>query len=376
MSEATIFQPFECYGGLADLTSLDEDVRLLWQLPARYLAEALDPARRDAQESEALPSYVAFVKNAAFNAAVRHDDDAVAAVVFAGVPLLAYQACRLFALRMDATTGLPACDDKERLIVHDSPIALPSAPPHLDDLVHDAASAIHSFDESTPAINEDLASFMFDISMRYVAMHECMHFALGHARYCQRERGLDVFLDGTGDRGAMDPLISQTLEFIADRHTVAGLVVDLDQGRLFHEWSDKTPSFVRVDPSAWRRRVLFATLGVVSRLWRSHGSARFGDFSQPYPHPYERVCWMASSIGEIEGASAHHEAMLAFALTVGSLDRNFITAREDVPVLRRDIEIQDLTGFSSLNSGYDAVRGKALEIQKRLYRNYGPRYAT
>lgn len=374
MSDAPILDAFDRFGGIADLTAIDEDVGLLWQLPAWYLTTALEPARRTPEGSDALPSYVGFVKNGAFNAAIRHEDGAVAGALFAGVPLLAYEACRLFALRMDAATGLPACDTEGRLVIHSDRIVLSRAPLRLEKPVSELSAALRSFDDKTAAHNGDLASFMFDIAMRYVAMHECMHFALGHARYCQRERGLDIFLDGAVDGRAIDPLISQTLEFIADRHTVAGLAVDLDQGRLFHEWSKNAPDFVRVDPGAWKRRVLFATLGVVSRLWKSHASARFGDISQPYPHPYERVCWMISSLGEIEGASAHHEAMLAFALTVGSLDRNYLTSREDVPILSRDIDVENLTGFSSLNAGYNTVRQKATEIQRRIHHEYGPHY--
>jgi hypothetical protein len=371
-----IFRHFESYGGLADFSTLHDDVKLLWQLPARYLADALEPARlsRD-RPNEEFPSYVAYIKNGSFNAAIRHEQEIAAAGIFAGVPILAFQACRLFALRMDQTTGLPLCDSRERLIVFQDRIAVPLEWTGLTgEPSRNAWEEVNAFERATGTTNNELATFMFDIGMRYVAMHECMHFALGHARYCQINLGNDVFQDASDRRAALDPITSQTLEFIADRHVVSGLAVDLSQGRLYHEWSQRVPAFVAVAPEIWYRRILFSTLALISRLWANHGARTLGDLSQPYPHPYERVCWMLSGLSEIEGSALHHESALAFALSVGSLDRNYETSREDIPVLTRDAEIQDLTSFSALDHGYSVVRQRAVEIQKVLYEQYGAFY--
>jgi hypothetical protein len=235
---------------------------------------------------------------------------------------------------------------------------------------------VRRFEETTDLTNNELALLMFDVAMRYVAMHECMHFVLGHARFCQLTLGLDIFQDASERRRKLDPITSQTLEFIADRHVIAGLAVDLAQGRIFHEWSRNVPEAISVASDIWYRRVLFSTLALLSRLWVTHGTQSFADFSEPYPHPYERICWMLSGLAEMEGTRLHKESMLAFALTVGSLDRNFESAREDLPTITRDMEIQDLIGFSNLDHGYSVVRQRAIEIQKRLYVSYGPYYRT
>jgi hypothetical protein len=197
----------------------------------------------------------------------------------------------------------------------------------------------------------------------------------GHARFCQISIGLDTFVDGSTRRAALDPITSQTLEFIADRHTIAGLVTDLDQGRLFHEWSREVPDFIKVAPKIWRRRVLVTTLALISRLWTSHGAKTFGDLSNAYPHPYERLSWMVCGLSEMaKDKELAYEFDLSLAHSACSLDRNFATPRQDVPLIERDYEVFKLLGHSEIDHGYDVVRARAIEIQKKLYKEFGPYY--
>lgn len=370
-----ILRHFTSCGGIADFTELDDAVKLFWQLPARYLSDALNPARMSRERSdEEFPSFTAFIQNGSFNAAIRHEENAVAAGIFCGVPMVAFRACRLFALRMDLASGLPVRDEHDHLIIFGDRIILPSEWLSVTDPSREALEEIIRFEETTDQTNNELALFMFDIAMRYVAMHECMHFVLGHARFCQLNLGLDIFEDASERRAELDPITSQTLEFIADRHTISGLAKDLDHGRIFHEWSREAPPGIAVAPPVWRRRILFATLALISRLWAVRGAQTFADFTKPYPHPYERVCWMVSGLSEIEGPAVQQELMLAFALAVGALDRNYETSRQDVPALTRDIEMEAMSGFSSLNYGYSVVRERAIQLQKKLYEEYGPFY--
>src|ERR1700743_2838488 len=183
----TIFQHFDQYGGITDFTDIDESLRVIWRLAAEYLENSLPPARiPDLKPNERIPDRVCFVKNGTFNAAIRHEEGAVAAAVFAGVPMVAFKATRLFALRMDETTGLPLCDGKGRLVIIPDRIPLSTEWAGMNnDPSNQALNEINQFEEETDLKNNELATFMFDIAMRYVAMHECMHFVLGHARYCQ-----------------------------------------------------------------------------------------------------------------------------------------------------------------------------------------------
>lgn len=369
-----IFDYFKPLGEIADLSALHEDAKLIWQLPLRYLNDAISPARLSRScPDEEFPSYLAYIQNRQFNAAIRHEDGAVAAGICAGLPMIAFQACRLFAQRMDETTGLPRCDEQERLMIFDVPLTLPTEWDGYGILGSKAIMDLERFEESTSLDNNLLATFMFDIAMRYVAMHECMHFVLGHARFCQASLGLDYFEDGSQARCSIDSITNQTLEFIADRHTVAGLVVDIDEGRLFHDWSRELPDFVMVQPKVWKRRVLVATLTLIARLWGLHGAADFGNLSNSYPHPYERVCWMVCGLSEMSKDNAFsREFSLSLALSTCSLDRNFVTCRQDVPLIERDVVLQRVLGYSSIDHGYDVVRKRAVEIQHSLYKDFGP----
>jgi hypothetical protein len=316
---------------------------------------------------------VALVNNGSFNAAIRHDEGSVIAGIFIGVPFIALRICRLLALRLDLRTGLPVCDDQGRLILHKEKLHLPL---HWDigpNPREQALNDILAFEEQTSTHNNELALFMFDLVMRYVAMHESMHFVLGHARYCQSTLGMDVFEDAALRRKDLPPHVSQTLEFMADRHVVVGLTHDLAQGRIYHEWARQLPPGIEVEPAIWYRRILFVTLSVISRLWTAHGSRRFGDLSQPYPHPYERLCWMLSSLVELEGEGLAHEAMLALGLTMSTLDHNFDTPHRTQPDLEAHKRMMELTGISTLDEGYDNIRAEARRL-KFIFEQHAPFY--
>jgi len=366
---------FQRYGGVADFTGIDDDIRLFWQLPVRYLSDALEPARVSARESDrVLPSCVALVLNGGFNAVIRHESDAAIAGIFIGVPLIAFKACRLLALRLNPASGLPVRDENERLVVYPEKLTLPTSWQPGADPCGQALDDITAFEQATPLDNNELATFMFDIVMRYVAMHECMHFVLGHARFCQIELGMNAFEDGNERRRELGGHTSQAMEFISDRHVIAGLSHDLRQGRLYHEWSRQPPEGIAVETERWYRRILFVTMGLISRLWVLHGSASFGNLSQPYPHPYERLCWMHASLIEIEGEALARDTMEAVGLTMTTLDNNYRTPYRLQPDLQRDTRMLDLTGRSRLNEGYDNIRREALKLQHVLFETYGPFY--
>lgn len=362
------------FGGPADLTGLDDDIRLFWQLPVRYLVDSLEPARLSQGHPELeFPSYVALVQNGSFNAVIRHEREAVIAGIFIGVPFVALRVCRLLALRLDLATGLPLCDPDGRLVVHPEKIHLPTHWNIGPNPKQQALDDVLLFEEQTSTHNNELALFMFDLVMRYVAMHESMHFVLGHARYCQATLGLDVFEDAAPRRADLPPHTSQALEFMADRHVVVGLAHDLKAGRIYHEWSRELPPGIEVEPAVWYRRILFVTLSLVSRLWAAHGSRRFGDLSQPYPHPYERLCWMLSSLVELEGEGLAKEAMLALGLTMSTLDHNFETSYRVEPDIQADSRLKELMGFSRLDEGYDNIRAETRRL-KLVFEQYAPFY--
>jgi hypothetical protein len=137
------------------------------------------------------------------------------------------------ALRLDLRTGLPTCDPEGRLVIYPDKVHLPT---HWEIGLNPKQQALDDvlqFEEQTSTHNNELALFMFDLMMRYVVIHESMHFVLG----CQATLGMDIFEDAASNRADLPPHTSQALEFMADRHVVVGLAHDLTQGRIYHEWS-------------------------------------------------------------------------------------------------------------------------------------------
>jgi hypothetical protein len=154
-----------------------------------------------------------------------------------------------------------------------------------------------------------IMSLRHSFSTSPCAMLRCMRpcFVLGHARYCQRTLGLDAFTDVSDERRELDPVVSQTLEFIADRHTISGIMTDLAEGRLFHEWCINAPSEIEPEPEVWRRRVAISALALMSKLWKTTSSQGFADFSLAYPHPYERMAWMICGLHEMSKEQARSD---------------------------------------------------------------------
>lgn len=370
-----ILSGFQRFGPAADLHSLHEDVRILWQLPLRYLESAVAPARVSSQESETLfDSTFAYISNGEFNAGIRHEERAVGACIFVGVPMVAFRACRQLASRIDIRTGLPICDDDQRLVVFPQPLSLDTEWRNLTDPSRQAMEDLERFEETAPIENRELATFLFDIAMRYVAMHEAMHFVLGHARFCQQELGLDAFTDVSEERRTLDPVVNQTLEFIADRHALAGIMSDLVQGRLYHDWCTNLPFEIVPEADVWRRRLAISALTLVSKLWKGHSSQRLADFSLAYPHSYERMAWMISGLNEMSEERHRSDINICFALNIATLERNFTAPVSFSELIESDLLALRTGEVSQLNRSYSVVRVKANELQKRIYKRYGPYY--
>ena len=372
------FSGFERFGRPVDFRALEPDLKLLWQVPLAYLEAALTPARISAAEPDTpLDVTLAYIDHSSFNAGIRHAKNSVSACLFAGVPLIAFKACRLLAARLDLHSGLPFCDKNKRLIKFSKQLKIEHNWPISDEPARQASSDLRLFEASAPRKNIELGTFLFDIAMRYVAMHEAMHFVLGHAAYCQSELGLDSFADADENRRELNPLVSQTLEFIADRHTLHGVLTDLTQGRLFHEWCAEPPlKVIDTDLETWFRRLTIAVLALISTIWLGHARQNFADFSKPYPHPYERLFWMVCGLQEMTKGSFEDDIDLCFGLNTFTLESNFEIPGTFLKLISQDLLIGRETGTSPLDHSYAAVKAKAIEIQTHLYKNYGPFYPT
>src|ERR1700730_10835960 len=91
---------------------------------------------------------------------IRHESDAAIAGIFIGVPLIAFKACRLLALRLDLASELPVRDENERLVVYPEQLALPTSWQRGADPCGQALDDITAFEQATPLDNNELATFM------------------------------------------------------------------------------------------------------------------------------------------------------------------------------------------------------------------------
>jgi hypothetical protein len=373
-----VFQPFFRYGRIPRLFPApdagerdprEEEAWMLWRLPVLYASRALEGARISKERRDEEPIVATgYIDNPGFNACVRHEDESIGVCFFTGLPLVTFRACVQLARRLDFATGLPFVDDEGCLIARSDRIPLPRSWEVTRPLNDQILSDLQEMGENTTASERELATFLFDIAMRYVAMHEIMHVLLGHARYSHVHLGLDRFLDAGPERDRLPPMLSQMMEFIADRHTIIGLAGDLELGRLEHVWVHGTvPPGLTADPSVWKRRLLIATITCVSKLWAGHAGSRFANFVEPYPHPYERVIWMIKALHGRAQTDAHASDIIrTFTLNLANLELNFTSDLMFQPVIEEDLRRVENGDRSALDRGYQFIIDETNEKQRRL----------
>lgn len=242
-------------------------------------------------------------------------------------PVVLLGALATVAQRMETGSALPQRDAKGRVVVFADRLELfatgADGGMKNPDTVVGLTAVLHTLAQ-TERLTE--AMLLYDLAIRFVVMHECMHIVLGHTGYVRLELRVSRLMEmGAMRRGVLTPDVSQALEFIADRHAVRSVVQRARSARL-GEYVDA----VRYDPSLtmeqYLLRVLTLALMTLLLLFPSRATARASS-RDSHPHPYTRMRWLCREIGlELPSRDMHVNAVLEpMAFWTASFQCNFST---------------------------------------------------
>lgn len=368
---------FWIYGEVFDETSLPEPARTLYDIPISYLRTALKHAR--SPTGYPYPFFAGYAVNGSFNAVACDTANAGLVCIHSSVPILLFLACVNYATRCDIGDALPKRQDNA-LISFDDKIVLPG---HLNDsqlvsatiarTVEDLRQSILSADNGKQVLVYGL--FLYDIAIRFVAMHESMHIILGHAAYLKKHFELDVFAEFSAERDRhLEPKFNQSLEFLADRNCACGILTQVLNGNTLHPFSTQIQELAKVD---FRRFVFRSVVQAYCILFHllpyKLDDGLTGTFIKTHPHPYVRMQWINTEIGYHVLRSEDEfteEIVYPFACAAATLANNFVTPNTWISANAENID----TGrrmFSDLT--YGEVSKRSRDMQASMW-EFAPLY--
>lgn len=291
---------FGYYGKVFDETTLPEPIKFLYEIPIYYLNSAFAPAKRSSGEFHFLARYVV---NGAFNSSACDTEDGGMVCLHASVPILLFISCVNYATRCDIGTALPTEQDG-RLLVYEKKIILQNSLQKAD-INH--AKLTEYFDDFCTSlipldINDEIFQyglFLYEIAIRFVAMHECMHIVLGHTAYVKKHLGINMLTEFSDQREQQfQQEFGQALEFIADLNTASGILCQTLNGNTFHPYGNQAPKFIKVDFSIFLTRSVVQAFCILLHHFPYKLENGLDEILlKTHPHPYIRMQWLNTEMG-------------------------------------------------------------------------------
>ncbi|MDO9093552.1 MAG: hypothetical protein Q7U99_13060 [Rubrivivax sp.] len=358
------------FGPAFDPAAVPEEARFIFEHPQLIAEEALAAAQVSGTASRRAPYRLlaGLYDSPRVNAGTLDLDPATSVVAISSrLPPALLHAVAVVTDQADAVTLMPRRDKAGRLVVGGPRRALTarrSGGPGLE-VARTLAALQRSGDLK-------LAMLVYDLAIRFVVMHECMHIVMGHTGYVRRELGLSVLMEmGASRRNVLTTELSLALEFIADRHAVRGVAQWARSGRL----GDNVESIPR-DPSLsqsdFLHRALILALMTLLRLFpaRASLSAAAGG---SHPHPYARMRWLARELSEdLDGHAEVVRLILEpMAYWNASFERNFVSPGRWSAAMAEDQRVAaDVPPVT--DQSYVLITGHAKLWQTLLWSQYSP----
>jgi hypothetical protein len=362
------------FGGHFDPTCLSPNVRFVFDHPSLVATEALSQAYWiDGIEIKKHTLLVGFFESFGLDAGTVDTGDKESSIVLShAFPILLLSACSRVVNLIDRVTMLPKCDRAGRVILVPTKVEL--IPPDLSERLSKqgtqaALDEILSDLESRNTLATTL--LLYDLAIRFVVMHECMHIVLGHTAFAKKVLGLSRLMEMSGTRlRKMPPRLSQSLEFIADRHTVHGLTNWAISGRLGDYVEAATETSTRPTTQFMLRSLIVATMTLL-HLFPNHATARESAQSS-HPHPYQRMrWWMREMAAAVKNQGVDQEGVYeAYAYWLACFDRN-VSAPGNWRSAALEDEL-DEQGRLLSDQAFEQMSADASRRQTKIWREYSP----
>jgi hypothetical protein len=369
--ERELQQALQCnFGPVFDLAAVPEEARFLFEHPLRIAEEALAEAQAIGTASRRVPYRLlaGLYNSPRVNAGTLDLDSATSVVAITSqLPPALLHAIAAVTDQAEAATLMPRRDKAGRLVVGGPRRALTTM--RLGRPGFEVTRTLAALQRSGDLA---LAMLVYDLAIRFVVMHECMHIVMGHTGYVRRELGLSVLMEmGASRRNVLTAELSQALEFIADRHAVRGVAQWARSGRL-GDYVESIPRDPSLSQSDFLHRALILALMTLLRLFPARASLSAAAGAS-HPHPYARMRWLARELdedldGHVEAVRLTLEPM---AYWNASFERNFIAPGRWNAAMAEDqgvgADVPPVTDRS-----YAWITGHAAHWQTRLWSDYSP----
>lgn len=360
---------------LFDHHLLSGDCRWLYDVAATRLEDALAAATyTSAGKSKQYPFHINYSPGRHLDAAAWHIDPIGCNItIFSSTPVLILMACMQFAGSCDRLTAMPLSDN-DQLVVQRKKIRLRTLLDHPVGSEADLTSILDPFFAARRA-NTALGFFLCEIALKFVSMHECMHVILGHTGYIGKHYGARNFPEfSRGKAETIQPLFSQMLEFIADRHTVRGLLVRMLHGDIDELHKENLLKDITIPEPLYLLRCLVHACAVLFHLFPGNRRSIFTR-NKSHPHPYIRMRWICNELmtelDEREVAIDAYEPLQAMLWAAIHLGTNFRSDGNWMQALQQDSGVD---GVVYSDEWYREIMSEAREWQQRLLIQYGPQY--
>ena len=381
MSISRLEQIFEdrfwLHGEVFDETTLPEPMNLLYEIPIYYLTSALETAKTPIGKS--FPFLARYVTNGSFNAAACDTEDGGLVCIHASVPILLLIACVSYATRCNVGTALPK-EQEGMLIIYDEKITLLGRLADIDitpeKLIGSFEELWHklSFTDSKDRVFQ-YGLFLYEIAIRFIAMHECMHIILGHTAYLEKKLGINVLVEFSSQREEQIQLeLGQSLEFLADRNAACGILSQTLNGNSLHDYGKQAPNFLEVDFSTFITRSVVQAICILMHQFPYKLENQLNDtLLKTHPHPYIRMQWMNTEMGAFitPEEKFSERIVLPFAYATATLSTNFVTPNSWISVNSQNINYSNDKMFSDFS--YKQISQNAKNLQDKMW-NLAPVY--
>lgn len=359
-------------GNLFDFRKLSDELRWLYEIPTDRLESALGQVVSGSHTDKTYTCALRYYSHRKVNASARDLAPAGCSIaISSSTPILVLMACIQMAERMNPRTALPNQDDLGRLIVFNSKpvIATSLASPITSE--SDIEAVLGSFARNHQLDNM-LGHFLCEIVLKYIAMHECMHVVLGHTSFIADSFGLGSLEEFSALRDVkLNTELSQTLEFIADRHTVRGLYHLLLRRDYDTSYQDELLAPAEVDEQIFLLHCLMHALCVLYHLFpKNEVSIRKATGS--HPHPYLRGRWMCHEIWQELPQAEQNLPLIAMSWAAANLSSNFLLPANWAQATIDDFDEQSKVVYS--DCCYEQMLEKARVWQSIIYRAHGPKF--
>lgn len=357
-----------------DHTALPEDLRWMYETPVSRLDRALaDAFEQEGDTKLPFPYHIGYLAHWRLNASAWHLVPSGCAIsIYSSVPPLVLMACNQFARRCNSATAMPL-DEEGKLAVFETKLPVLTKLPLPVRTERDLLAVLEPH-AHTGNLVQPLGLLLTEIALKFIAMHECMHVILGHTKYVQQEFGLRAFLEFSPEKAKkIGSLLSQTLEFISDRHTVRGLLVRLWEKDFDGFHRENLLKQIAIDQDLYLLRCLVHACCILFHLFPGN-SKPVRDTGRPYPHPYVRARWLCNEVAqELAGKAIDpYEPLRAMAWAGAALSCNFDLPANWLAANRDDFD--ETEKRSVADEAYEQILEEAKKWQHEIYRHFAPLY--